>query len=311
MRSLQLPPFPSGWYQVAFGSEVPPGTVIPLHYFGRELLCYRGANGEPHVMDAHCPHLGAHIGYGGRVDGDDLVCPFHEWRFDCAGRNVDIPYRDRVNRGARLGSWPTREIGDAVFCWYGQHPTAEPTWQLPSIPELEDEAFVWYVPPDGRYEIASHPQEILENSVDIAHFRYVHGIEGFGAVEMVEDGAMFRADASVTFNTSRGPVEGAVQSELWGLGLDVVRPRALIQAVGLLTLTPVDEGVVDARYSFLLPHEDGEVTNAGHSLAREFQRQIQQDIQIWEHKTYHEQPRLAAGEAAIMDFRRWAEQFYD
>ena len=31
------------------------------------------------------PHLGAHFGYGGHVNGNDIVCPFHGWRFDCDG----------------------------------------------------------------------------------------------------------------------------------------------------------------------------------------------------------------------------------
>jgi phenylpropionate dioxygenase-like ring-hydroxylating dioxygenase large terminal subunit len=306
---VQLFPYPDGWYQVAYSSEVQPGDLRPLRYFGSEMLVYRGANGDAHVMDAYCPHLGAHIGYGGRVEGDNLVCPFHEWRFDCRGKNVLIPYRDRVNRGARLRPWHVRETSGLILVWYGSD-GAEPSWELPGVPEFEDERYRWYIPPEGRYTIASHPQEIFENSVDVAHFQYVHGVAGFGAIELVEDGPMLRADASVTFETRRGPVEGSVQSELWGLGIDIVRPKPLIQACGYLTLTPIDVGLLDARYSFLLPHQDGEITNAGRKLTEEFHRQIQQDIKIWEHKAYYADPKLASGESAIMDFRRWADQFY-
>jgi hypothetical protein len=33
------------------------------------------------VLSAHCRHLGAHIGHGGTVNGDRVVCPFHGWEW--------------------------------------------------------------------------------------------------------------------------------------------------------------------------------------------------------------------------------------
>jgi hypothetical protein len=37
---------------------------------------------------------------------------------------------------------------------------------------------------------------------------------------------------------------------------------------------------------------------------------IYQDIPIWEHKVYREQPLLVKGDGPIAEFRRWAKQFY-
>ena len=68
----------SSWYQVAWADDVPPGTTRPLQYFGEELVLWRGHDGVLRLFDAFCPHLGAHMGYGGWVEGrDELVCPFH------------------------------------------------------------------------------------------------------------------------------------------------------------------------------------------------------------------------------------------
>src|SRR5215472_4705296 len=180
MSRFPFPDFPTGWFHVAYSRDVPPGSVVPLQYFGQELICYRGESGRAQVMDAFCPHLGAHIGYGGRVQGDDVVCPFHCWRFDTDGRNVEIPYRDAVNRGARLRPWPTREVAGMVFAWHDLA-GGSPSWELPQVPEAADEHFVWHAPEGARWRIRSHPQEVLENTVDIAHFKYVHGVHGFGA----------------------------------------------------------------------------------------------------------------------------------
>ena len=60
---------PDGWYAVATSAEIAPGRVRPLRYFGEDLVLYRTASGEARVTEAHCPHLGAHFGHGGTVEG--------------------------------------------------------------------------------------------------------------------------------------------------------------------------------------------------------------------------------------------------
>jgi len=112
--------YPKGWFQVAYSREVDPGQVVGLHYFGRRLVCYRGSSGTPYVLDAYCPHLGADIAVGGAVADDCIVCPFHGWRFDGAGSNVEIPYARTVHRTARLLAWPTVERAGAIFVWHSE-----------------------------------------------------------------------------------------------------------------------------------------------------------------------------------------------
>jgi hypothetical protein len=71
----------TGWFMVGWSPEFPIGEVRPLHYFGEDLVAYRDEQGELHIMEAHCKHLGAHIGHGGTVVGDCVQCPFHGWRW--------------------------------------------------------------------------------------------------------------------------------------------------------------------------------------------------------------------------------------
>ena len=78
-------PIPFGWFQVAFPDDLAPGDVTALRYWGRDLVLWRDTDGGFHLQDAYCPHLGAHIGIGGTVDGDQVVCPFHGWRYDGDG----------------------------------------------------------------------------------------------------------------------------------------------------------------------------------------------------------------------------------
>lgn len=303
---------PTGWFQVAYTRDVPIGNVLGVYYFGRQLICYRGESGTPYVLDAHCPHLGADIGVGGSVDEDCVVCPFHGWRFNGDGRNTSIPYAKNVNRLARLRAWPTVERAGIIFVWYSSA-GGEPQWDLPTIPECEDSAFEFHAPEDARWIIRSHPQEVCENTVDIAHFASVHGVSAFGKLDVTSEGHSFRAVAEVTFQTPRGAVTGAVDSQLFGLGIDVIRHRGLGKSCTLLTVTPIDGERVDARYTFFVAvdPESGVKSRMGLGFVRDFCKQIEQDIPIWENKLYRDRPQLAHGESAIMTFRTWAEQSYE
>ena len=68
---------PVGWYAVALGEQLTVGGVLPLSYFGQDLVAFRGDDGVARVLDAYCPHLGAHLGHGGVVEGASIRCPFH------------------------------------------------------------------------------------------------------------------------------------------------------------------------------------------------------------------------------------------
>ena len=52
---------------------------------------YRGMSGKVHILDAFCPHLGAHLGVGGSVVEEDIRCPFHSWTFNGAGVCSGVP----------------------------------------------------------------------------------------------------------------------------------------------------------------------------------------------------------------------------
>ncbi len=305
-----FPDNPTGWYRVAFAGEVGP-VLTPLSFFGRELMAFRDGGGAPHVMAAHCPHLGAHLGYGGRVEQDCVVCPFHGWRFDLNGRNVNIPYRDELNRKAALPAYVAREWAGLVMVWFDEA-GCPPAWDLPTLPELEDHELVWHAPTNARWRIRTHPQEILENTVDIAHFRFVHGVSAFGALSSEEHGPMLRTTAELSLNSPRGPVAGAVVNEMWGLGIDVNRVVGIGKGATIVTVTPVDGELVDVAYAFLSPRSsDGNgISRAGQGHVRDNIAQIEADFPIWEHKVHRADPALARGEGAIMDFRRWARQFY-
>ena len=110
--------FPSGWYQVAWAGELEVGAVQPLRYFSRDLVLYRGADGEHHLLDAFCPHMGAHLGYGGCVEGDNIVCPYHGWTWAPDGHNVIVPSEGKPTDRRRIGTWTTAVANGIVWTWF-------------------------------------------------------------------------------------------------------------------------------------------------------------------------------------------------
>lgn len=74
------------WVGLAPQKTLAVGKVYPFTVAGEELVAYRMENGELRVFEAHCPHHGAHLGHGGRLEEGCLTCPFHHFTFDPDGR---------------------------------------------------------------------------------------------------------------------------------------------------------------------------------------------------------------------------------
>src|SRR4051812_11915171 len=171
-------PNPIGWFAVSPSEDLPPGGVVPLSYFGKDLVLFRGDDGLPRVLDAHCPHLGAHLGHGGVVEGTSIRCPFHGWCFSGDGACAKIPYATKIPPAARLSAWLVCERNGFVMVWY--HPAGEPpSWEIPVM--AEHGASEWTPFARRRWNIRTNIHEMGENGIDAAHFRYLHGLHNIPA----------------------------------------------------------------------------------------------------------------------------------
>ena len=164
-------PIPNGWFQVAYSDELAPRELRGLHYFDSELVLYRGEDGRARVLDAYCPHLGAHLGCGGEVRGNRIRCPFHAWEFDSDGKCVAIPYAEKIPPKASIRSWPVDEKNGMIMVHHHKQ-EKPPSFEVPVVPEYASPEWTDYYRRD--WIIRSRNQEMAENSVDPAHFMYVH-----------------------------------------------------------------------------------------------------------------------------------------
>jgi nitrite reductase/ring-hydroxylating ferredoxin subunit len=315
-------PFPDGWFRVARSGEVPLRAVRPTHYFGRDLVLFRGEDGQVRVLDAHCPHLGAHLGHGGTVEGDALRCPFHGWLIGSDGACRQIPYARAIPACARIGAWPVREVNGLVMVHH--HARGEPpAWQLPAFPELENPA--WTPLQSGpRWRIRAHIQDVAENGIDTAHMPLVHGnqTEAITSEALETDGPVLvhrMAHRYRLFPVARwlgARVTGPLEVTYYGLGVAVNRARVEagldLAYLFLFTFTPVDghEVEVDSLLSLRRVVNPLVTWALGRKALREGRRTIDQDVPIFEHRIHRPDPILVEGDGPVMKYRRWARQFY-
>jgi len=289
-------PYPSGWYLLAESSSLAVGDVRPLRYFGRELVLFRGSSGRAVLLDAHCPHMGAHVGVGGCVDGDGIRCPFHHWHFGPDGRCDDVPY---LSAGASvpdagLGSWPVHETSGLLLTSIGA-----PSWQMPDLPEWHDDSSYRTV----GWTIRMHVQELAENIPDTTHFLYVHQVPTMPVAEVTTEGPVYRQ--RTVGRTSSGEVTWETTQTAYGLGLVWLRTPG--QPPFLTATTPIDDERVELRLLFLVGPD---LDDAAAATIDAIAATTADDVPIWEHKVYRDRPVLVPGDGPIGVLRKWARQFY-
>jgi phenylpropionate dioxygenase-like ring-hydroxylating dioxygenase large terminal subunit len=288
-------PVPNGWFIVASAAEVQRGAIVARYYFARDLVVFRTETGEARVTDAYCAHLGSHLGVGGKVRGESIVCPFHGWCYDGeSGRCVDIPYgKGMIPSKARIRPFPTIERNGMIWAWF--HLEGKPPfYEVPEVSEIDDPA--WSEPYTVDFTIATACQEMAENNHDPAHFQFVHGTADVPEDEVVIQGTHKRVTS----------MQGAFVRESFGLGLGLLRMKDAVTF--LSSTTPVDEENVHVRWTFMAPVEHG--PDAAEQAAMQFCGGVSQDVPIWENKRYVERPVLLKEESSILEHRRWCEQFY-
>ncbi len=305
-------PIPNGWFAVAASEEIAPGEVAIRHYFGQDLVVFRTESGVVSVFDPFCPHLGAHLGHGGRVEGERLRCPFHGWAFDVEGTCREIAYAKRIPENARAKRWPTLERFGFVFVW--RDPSgAEPWFELAEVAVVPEASSPdWSTHQRFDWTIGAHGQELGENGVDPAHFRFVHGTLNVPIMEAKEDGPYRTAYQPIEMRTPRGDVTGAIEARSFGMGFSATRFTGICETLELATMTPVDAKTSHVRYAFTQPRVDGQDPKGGVAAAiiRDIVKQTNEDIPIWENKVYRDRPILCEGDGPIAQYRRWCQQFY-
>ena len=251
-----------------------------------------------------------------------IQCPFHGWQWNAEGRNVCIPYEDRPNRGRRMTTYPVVERNESIYMWHDIEGRA-PFFDAPDVfASFGDGSAAGYYPQQRLYRqtLELHPQYVLENGVDFAHFKYVHHtpiVPVFTRHDFAQP--VSYVDFTITFegdeNQSIDDVTSGVEAINGGLGIAVTKSSGMIDNRTISAITPVDEHTSDVRFTVYIGRTPGKDQPRHEFKARAFGdeviRQFAQDVHIWSHQRYSDPPALSNSELeGFTAIRQWAMQFY-
>ncbi|WP_328379731.1 aromatic ring-hydroxylating dioxygenase subunit alpha [Streptomyces sp. NBC_01020] len=319
--------FARGWHCLGLAREFTDGKPHTVHAFGQKLVVWASADGTLNVLDAYCRHMGGDLSRG-TVEGDDVACPFHNWRWGGDGRCRGIPYARRVPLRARTAAYPTLQQDGLLFVW--NDPEGNPPPESVTIPRIEGATsdrwtdWSWYsIRIDG-----ANCREIVDNVVDMAHFFYVHYsfptyfeniFEGHTATQIMkgvarEDVRRPQAEGSgapkVLGQTSVASYHGP------SFMIDELTYHyddGDVRSVLINCHYPVSEDSFVLQYGILMekaPHLGGAAEEVAEKMGEFIKIGFEQDVEIWKHKARIDNPLLCEEDGPVYQLRRWYEQFY-
>ena len=224
----------------------------------------------------------------------------------------------------------TEEVQGLIFAWWGIG-GREPQWSLPADPPDQTGSSDLEI---GTTRFPGHPQETTGNSVDLAHFHYVHG---YGSVKRTEpvsvDGPCL--ESRFDFKSTRTlakiatfTIDVSASTGVFGLGYSFVEIRE--HSIGMdlrlwVLATPVECTLIDltlvsqvreihsprrriAGLGFLPMRLRAPIMNKFTAVLQH--RDVLQDVVIWRRKRYRSRPHLCRSEGEIMLYRAYCAEFY-
>ena len=316
--------FARGWHCLGMADSFRDGKPHTVHAFGTKLVVWADSQGELQVIDGYCRHLGGDLGQG-TVKGDEVACPFHDWRWGGDGGCKEIPYAKRIPMRARTRTWHAMERNRQLLVWHdheGNPPI--PEQMIPDIAELDTGEWsdmTWAV-----IDIpGSHCREIIDNIVDMAHFFYIHGgfptyfkniFEGHVATQYMNSqgradmakGGYAGADTVLRSEASYfGPsyMINTLTTTYKGIDVDVILVNCHY---------PVSQTEFRLQFGLSVKKVHGMDEAMAFGVAEKFTKLFtegfMQDVWIWQNKSPIQNPLLCEEDGPVYQLRRWYDQFY-
>jgi phenylpropionate dioxygenase-like ring-hydroxylating dioxygenase large terminal subunit len=293
--------------------ELAVGEVQPVRYFGQDLAIWRGNDGQVRMIEAYCRHLGAHLGYGGKVQGNLLECPFHAWRYDGdEGIVKEIPYSRSIPPQVKrkcTQTWPMAEANRIIWTWY--HPRGEaPKYDVMHHTEASDPAWSDFY--ECKWTIFGSIQNMAENGVDFPHFTYIHGVASLPEAELEWNEWGRKGIVRAKMGTPKGVVDGVITSISNGPGQNWVRFEGICETLLIACITPIELDVMQVRYFYMQPKSqiEGPMAGLARAIIADVNKQLDQDKVVWDRMKFLPTPMICEGDGPIPKFRKFYSRYY-
>ena len=234
--------------------------MLAVVWWKTSIAIYRDDAGNVSALEDRCAHRQLPLSCG-RVEGSRLVCQYHGWKYDGAGRCVEISHelgkgRDKLPK-IGIRSYPVKERYGLIWVFPGDPALAESV-PLPEVPELSGPK-PWPVIPI-EITIGAHFSMIVENVCDFNHAYLHRNKEPFVDPKLVEYRRVGDT-INVTYQTSFGKsLIARLASENGGKGLDRIKlwyqypyqgSDILGKYLHWLFMLPIDEKTTRCFFLFL------------------------------------------------------------
>jgi phenylpropionate dioxygenase-like ring-hydroxylating dioxygenase large terminal subunit len=273
------PEFRAFWHPVAWSQEIV-ATPFAVTLLGEPLVALRHPDGGVAVFADECPHRGAPLSLG-RVEGHELVCAYHGWRFGFDGAATCVP---ALGAGAPLPprarlTQPAEVCERYGIVWVALDPPRAP---IPSWPDGDDDLL-------GEFRPTAHISRVLaayqtDNLLDASHFPFLHSSLGdrnprMGEHEVVEQRALGFASVQRKLADDGVTTEGWLRYTLAAPFTVLLRseePDGYVRQSFFQAIQPIDEHHTRLFFMVRVPQTDPDVLDE--LLAQE---EIVQEEDVW------------------------------
>ncbi len=345
-RYMRPPPqYAHDWFSPLRSIDVVAGKITNFAFMGQELIAFRDLAGKVVVLDARCPHFGAHRGVGGRVVEGCVRCPFHGLHFDAAGQCVkgDFVRDPKSLRHVKSPPWTAVEVAASIFIWHGsdrERPDRPLRFAEPGF-------FAGWSEPVTNAGRTLAPTNLFfptENIIDIQHFYAVHfwqldGIEREPAE--AEDGS-FQSIMRMTWTagaqsphailrrlgkayTSPFLFDIAILGPGMAVSISTLGPeQGNLELMNIILITPINATDCQIR---VVSSVKQTIANPLSTLARRWlgvgledvlsrvflaiaTKDFDGDEMIWTRRQFLSNPKPLPDDGPIIAYRQWCERFW-
>jgi phenylpropionate dioxygenase-like ring-hydroxylating dioxygenase large terminal subunit len=164
---LNDPVLVNDWHVVAYAPDLKADKPMAVRLLDEDLVLWRV--GETiHAWRDLCVHRGTRLSLG-KVEGETLICPYHGWTYNEAGRCMRIPAHPTQTPPATACA-RTYQVRER-YNWI---------WVCLGSPEQDIATFVQWDDPSfrkihcGPYHYKASGPRAIENFLDVTHFPFVH-----------------------------------------------------------------------------------------------------------------------------------------
>lgn len=160
----------SQWYIACFLQELEKKNPLSKKILGKDLVIFRNSKGEISVLEDRCCHRNVQLSLG-EVKGENIVCGYHGWQYNCDGKCAfipSLPKEKEIPRTIRIKKYTQQIRHQAVWVWMGNE-GEEHLAQIPPLTELDDYQYVF-----NFHFVKSDLRLTAESLFDAYHIGHVH-----------------------------------------------------------------------------------------------------------------------------------------